>query len=320
MIIYILRRILLTLITLLILTFVGFGLVYYPFGSELTTEPVYKAYAIYLYNLLQGNLGTSNISGNSLTVNMMMTLPVTLELCILSLIVAFTIGVPVAILAGIYKHKLIDRCINVFVLLASSIPTFWLALLFLVLFSYYLGWIPNPAHYNPDFTVINKNGFLIFNAMFSSHQINYHILLDMCKHMSLPVFVLSLAPMSEIIYLLRQSVINIAKQNYIKAAASRGLSRFTIIHRYILHNAFPPIIPQFGIQFSTLLTLTMVVEIIYQWPGIGNSLFYALRHQDFPTISAGIITLGSMVILVNLVTDIVGSISNPLKYKELYVH
>lgn len=320
MIIYILRRFLLTFITLLILTFIGFSLIYFSFGSTLASEPIYKAYFFYLYDLCHANLGLSGINGESLTKKMMTTLPVTLELCVLSLIVAFIIGIPLAILSGIYKNKLIDKCTNVFVLLANAIPTFWLALLTLVLFSYYLDWIPNPAHYNPNYAIIHKTGFLIFDAMLLPHSTGYSVLMDIFKHMSLPVFVLSLPPMSEIIHLLRQSVIDVSKQNYVKAAASRGLSKFVIIHRHILHNAFPPVIPQFGIQFSTLLTLTMVVEIIYQWPGIGNSLFYALRHQDYQTISAGTIVLGGMVILVNFVTDIVGSISNPLKYKELYVH
>lgn len=320
MIIYILRRILLTLITLLILTFISFSLIYFSFGSTLTSEPAYKAYFFYLYELCQGNLGKSGINNETLTQKIISTLPVTLELCVWSLIVAFIIGVPLAILSGIYRNKLIDKCTNIFVLLANAIPTFWLALLSLVLFSYYLDWIPNPAHYNPNYAIIHKTGFLFIDAMLLPHAAGYSVFVDIFKHMSLPVFVLSLSPMSEIIHLLRQSVVNVSKQNYVKAAASRGLSRFVIIHRHILHNAFPPVIPQFGIQFSTLLTLTMVVEIIYQWPGIGNSLFYALRHQDYQTISAGILVLGALVILVNFVTDIIGSISNPLKYKELYVH
>jgi cationic peptide transport system permease protein len=107
-------------------------------------------------------------------------------------------------------------------------------------------------------------------------------------------------------------------QNYVKAAATRGLSRFTILRRHVLHNALPPVIPRLGLQFSTMLTLAMITEMVFSWPGLGRWLINAIRQQDYAAISAGVMVCGSLVIIVNVISDILGAMANPLKHKEWY--
>ena len=113
----------------------------------------------------------------------------------------------------------------------------------------------------------------------------------------------------------RDDVLN---QNYIKAAATRGLSRFTIIRRHVLHNALPPIVPKLGLQFSTMLTLAMITEMVFSWPGLGRWLINAIRQQDYAAISAGVMVIGTLVITINVLADILGAATTPLKHKEWY--
>ena len=144
------------------------------------------------------------------------------------------------------------------------------------------------------------------------------MIINVLQHLILPVITLAIAPTTEVIRLMRNSTEEIMSENYVKAAATRGLSRFTIIRRHILHNALPPIIPKLGLQFSTMLTLTMVTEIVFNWPGLGRWLVTAIRQQDYSAISAGVMLVGSMVIIVNVLSDIVGAMSNPMKHKVGY--
>lgn len=117
---------------------------------------------------------------------------------------------------------------------------------------------------------------------------------------------------------MRQSVLQIIGQNYIKAAATRGLSRVTIIRRHVLHNALPIILPKLSLQFSTMLALAIVTESVFSWPGLGRWLIIAIRQQDFAVISAGIIIMGTLAIVVNLLADVFSAMTNPLKNKEWY--
>ena len=138
------------------------------------------------------------------------------------------------------------------------------------------------------------------------------------RHMVLPVLTLAVAPTTEVIRLMRISTIEVFDQNYVKAAATRGLSRLTILRRHVLHNALPPVIPRLGLQFSTMLTLAMITEMVFSWPGLGRWMINAIRQQDYAAISAGVMVIGSLVIIVNVVSDILGAMANPLKHKEWY--
>lgn len=319
MIIYLLRRLLLVVITLFILTLFSFSILYYKNASGLSTLPLFEAYPLYLIQLLEVNLGSSLLTEEPVLHYLRLALPVTLELCLLAVMVAFLFGVPLGILAGVFNKKPIERVINVFVLLGLSTPTFWLALLMVTFFSFYLDWLPVSGRYDLSYSIPTITGFMYIDLFLSQSPQRGQILINMIQHSLLPVLTLAIGPMTEIIKLLRSSVIEVSKENYIKAAATRGLSRTQIIYRHVLHNAFPPIIPKLGLQFSTLLALAMILETIFDWHGMGYWMIYSLHHQDYAVISAGILTIGSLVIVIYFASEIIGIVTNPLKNKDLYV-
>ena len=130
---------------------------------------------------------------------------------------------------------------------------FWLALLLTLLFSLTLGWLPVSGRFDLLYEVKPVTGFAIIDAWISDSPRRDEMLVSAIRHMVLPVLTLSVAPTTEVIRLMRISTIEVFDQNYVKAAATRGLSRLTILRRHVLHNALPPVIPRLGLQFSALL-------------------------------------------------------------------
>ncbi len=118
---------------------------------------------------------------------------------------------------------------------------------------------------------------------------------------------------------MRASVAEVMNQNYIRAAKIKGLSNYQIVTQHVLRNAIPPMIPKFGVQLSSMLTLAIITESIFNWPGIGRWLLDALANRDFMSIQAGVIVVGTLVLTANILSDLIGAAANPLVRKEWYV-
>jgi len=317
-IIFILRRLLLLVITLFLLSLVSFSLSYFTPHAPLQGASLWDAYRFFFTGLLQFDFGVSSINGEAINGQLLSVFPATMELCILAFIFALLVGIPLGITAGVMRGKWPDVAISTLALLGFSIPVFWLALLLMLFFSLQLGWLPVSGRIDLLYQLKPVTGFELIDAWLSNSPYRHEMLVSAVKHMILPIAALAVAPTTEVIRLMRISTDEILGKNYIKAAATRGLSRFAVIRRHVLHNALPPIIPQLGLQFSTMLTLAMITEMVFNWPGLGRWMINAIRQQDYAAISAGVMVAGSLVIVVNVLSDILGAILNPLKHKEWY--
>ena len=318
MIIFTLRRILLLIVTLFLLTFVGFSLSYFTPHAPLQGASLWNAWVFWFNGLIHWDFGVSSINGQPIAEQLKEVFPATMELCILAFGFALIVGIPVGMIAGITRHKWQDNLNNAIALLGFSIPVFWLALLLTLLCSLTLGWLPFSGRLDLQYEVKPISGLALIDAWLSDSPWRDEMIMSAIRHMILPVITLSVAPTTEVIRLMRISTIEVYDQNYVKAAATRGLSRFTILRRHVLHNALPPVIPRLGLQFSTMLTLAMITEMVFSWPGLGRWLINAIRQQDYAAISAGVMVCGSLVIIVNVISDILGAMANPLKHKEWY--
>lgn len=318
MIIYTLRRLMLLIITLFFLSLVGFSLMYFTPHAPLQGVSLWNAWFFWMDGLIHWDFGVSSINGQSINAQLHDVFPATMELCLLSFALALLIGIPVGILAGVMRNRWQDNLISALALIGFSIPVFWLALLFILFFSLTLGWFPVSGRFDLLYEVKSVTGLALVDAWLSESPYRQEIIGSVARHMVLPVVALAVAPTTEVIRLMRISTIEIIDQNYVKAATTRGLSRFTVIRRHVLHNALPPVIPRLGLQFSTMLTLAMITEVVFNWPGLGRWLINAVRQQDFAAISAGVMVTGSLVIVVNIFSDIISVMASPLKNKEWY--
>lgn len=318
MIIFTLRRLVLLLVTLCLLTLVGFSLSYYTPHAPLNGAALFDAYHFYLSSLLQGDFGRSSINGQAISEQLKEVFPATVELCVLAFMLSLLIGIPLGITAGVTQNRGPDIVISTLALIGFSIPVFWLALLLTLFFSLHLGWLPVSGRFDLLYQVKPVTGFALIDAWLSDSPYRGEMMVSALRHLILPITVLAVGPTTEVIRLMRISTTEVIGKNYIKAAATRGLSKLTIIRRHVLHNALPPIMPKLGLQFSTMLTLTIITEVVFSWPGLGRWLVNAIRQQDYAAISAGVMVVGAMVITVNVLSDIWGAMTNPLKHKEWY--
>ncbi|SVR88291.1 putrescine export ABC transporter permease SapB [Klebsiella pneumoniae] len=318
MIIFTLRRLLLLLITLFFLTFVGFSLSYFTPHAPLQGASLWNAWLFWFEGVLHWDFGVSSINGQLISEQLREVFPATMELCILAFGFALLIGIPVGMIAGVMRNKWPDTLISAVALVGFSIPVFWLALLLTLFFSLSLGWLPVSGRFDLLYEVKNVTGFALIDAWLSDSPWRHEMIVSAARHMVLPVLTLAVAPTTEVIRLMRISTSEVYDTNYVKAAATRGVSRRKILLRHVLHNALPPVIPRLGLQFSTMLTLAMITEMVFSWPGLGRWLINAIRQQDYAAISAGVMVIGALVIIVNVISDILGAMANPLKHKEWY--
>lgn len=318
MMIFTLRRLLLLLITLFFLSLVGFSLSYFTPGAPLRGAGFFDAYFYYFNSLVHWEFGVSNINGQLIADQLREVFPATMELCVLAFLLALAIGIPLGIIAGVTRNKWPDITISFVALLGLSMPVFWLALLLTLYFALHLGWLPVAGRFDLLYQVKPVTGFALLDAWLSHSVYRHEMIVSALKHMVLPITALAVAPTTEVIRLMRISTAEVTSSNYIRAAATRGLSPFTVVRRHVLHNALPPIIPKLGLQFSTMLTLAMITEVVFSWPGLGRWLVIAIRQQDYAAISAGVTVVGALVITINVIADVLGALANPLRHKEWY--
>jgi len=303
-IIFTLRRILLLLITLFFLTLVSFSLSYFTPHAPLKGAAMLDAYQFYFVSLLHWDFGVSSINGQAISEQLCEVFPATMALCLLAFTLSLFIGIPLGIIAGVMRGKWQDIVISTFALVGFSIPVFWLALLLILFFSLHLGWLPISGRFDLLYQVQSITGFTLLDAWLSDSPYRSEMVASALRHMILPIAALAVAPTTEVVLLMRISTDDVLNKNYIKAAATRGLSRLTIIRRHVLHNALPPILPKLGLQFSNMLTLAMITEMVFSWPGLGRWLITAMRQQDYAAISASVMVVGTLVITINLLAEI----------------
>lgn len=316
MIIYLFRRLMLLVVTLFLLSLISFSLCFFTPDAPLKGASLVDEWWFWFTRVLQFDFGTSAVDHQPINQQLRNVFPATLELCLLAFGLALLAGIPLGIIAGVKRNKWQDKLISALALLGFSVPVFWLALLLTQLFSLHPGWLPITGRIDLLYQVKNVRGFTLIDIWHSDPPWREQMIVSTIRHLILPVTALAVIPATEVIRLLRISTSEVMKKNYIKAAGSRGLSIFAIIRRHVLHNALPPVITRLGLEFSTMMTLTMILEVLFNWPGAGHWLINAVYQRDYAAVSAGVLVIGALVISANMLSDALSAITNQLQHKE----
>ncbi|EKE84768.1 ABC transporter permease [Idiomarina xiamenensis] len=340
MLFFTLRRLLLLLITLLILTLVSFTLMHLYPGDTIvnmtgirTTDPLFYEqlvqqrqldenllvqYVNYLTHLLQGDWGQSLVTNQAVANSALPILMATIELCLLAMLVAMVLGIPLGVLAAVKRGSWLDKLIVMKSLTGYSIPVFWLAQLLILLFAVQLNWLPITGQLNPLYDISVNTGSVLIDVMLSEQPYRWSALLDALQHLLLPVVVLAMMPMTMLIRIMRNAMLDVLKRNYIKAARARGLSESRLLWKHALPNAMQPLVRQLGFQFSLLLTNAIVTEVIFNWPGMGSWLVKGIFERDYPVIQGCLISLALFVLVVNTLVELYHAWRYPQVRQELY--
>lgn len=315
---YIIRRINLLVITITALTIIGFYLRSRVTGDLTLDGNIFSNYFNYLLALTQGDLGITSSTGQPVLDEILTVFPATLELCFSAFILSIVVGVPIGTIAGMQRGSSLDSTIMGISLFIFSVPVFWLASLVMMYFALNWDWLPVTGRLNLLYDIQPVTGFVLIDTLISDNPHSREAFYDALKHLLLPTVVLAAVPTTEVIRQMRNHVSDVMKQKYIKAAASKGLSKTEIIMRHVLRNAIPNMIPHLGLQFSTVLTTAMVTEAVFSWPGIGRWLINSIYQQDHAAIQGGMLTVAIFVVTANVLTEILTVIIHPIRRKELY--
>lgn len=278
-------------------------------------QSLWQQYIAYNRRLLNGEWGLSFASQQPVLDEIVQVLPATLELAAYALCLSLFAGIPLGLLAAVKKDSFLDKLISGIALIGYSMPVFWLALICIMLFSLQLGWLPTSGRLGVLYEVPVDTGFIFIDIFLASDINRSAAATNAMLHLAMPTFILAVYPTNVMIRFVRTSMLDVLEQNYIKTARAKGLSRTQVLYRHGLRNALLPVTRQVGLQFSTLITLAMLTEVIFSWPGIGQWLIDSIYQRNYPAIQAGLLVVSSLVICVNMLTEILHTLFNPLARK-----
>lgn len=257
-------------------------------------SPVLEQLATYLGNLAQFSLGFSPRYGMPVADLIAQRLPGTLTLMAVALLIAILLGVILGSLMATFAGRIPDRLLSIFSLLFYSIPSFWIGLMLIVLFSVKLGWLPSGGA-----------------GTIGSQLKGFPALLDKARYMVLPATSLALFYVAIYARLTRAAMLEVKNQDFVRTAYAKGLTPYGVTARHILRNALIPITTMAGMHIGGMLGGAVVVETVYSWPGLGRLAFEAVMGRDF-TVLLGILLLSSLlVIIANATVDLVHAWLDP---------
>lgn len=275
-------------------------------------------YVAFIARLVEGDWGLSLSSGQAVFSHVQQLFPATIELCIYALLVSIFIGIPAGILAAASHKKWPDKVINSLTLMGFSIPIFWLALLLIMVFSLGLGLFPMSGRIGLLYEIEPSTHFILIDIILQGFPYNGLAFLDALEHLALPTIVLAMYPTTVLIRFTRDSMLNVLDQNYIKTARAKGLNKRQLILSHALRNALLPVVKQIGLQFSTLITLAMITEVIFSWPGVGRWLIESIYQRDYPAIQGGLLAVSLFVILANMLAELSYTLFNPISRNQAH--
>ena len=243
-------------------------------------KPLWLRYGLWLMGVLQGDLGSSYITGRDIAAEIAQRLPVTLELAVLALLMAGVGGIFFGSICAVYRGSFFDNFVKNLTHVMLSIPGFWLALILILIFSEQLRWLPTSG-----------TGSL--------------------KYFLLPAFVLAFATMSTVCRFMRGALLTEFGRQYFLVAKVRGINKFNLLTRYALPNAIIPVIALLGNYFASVLGGSVIAESIFAIPGISSMALEAIRYRDYPVLQAYVLVSGCTLILVMVTVDLLIAYLNP---------
>jgi dipeptide transport system permease protein len=271
-------------------------------------RPLPAQYASYVVQILHGDLGSSLTTHDSVAHEFATLFPATVELASFALLFAVVVGVPAGVLAAVKRNTFADYAVMGVSLTGYSMPIFWWALLLILFFSVQLGWTPVSGRIAVEYDIPAVTGFMLIDALRAGDMAAFRSALS---HLILPTIALGTIPLAVIARMTRSAMLEVLREDYVRAARAKGLPRWRVIVVHALRNASIPIITVVGLQVGLLLSGAILTETIFSWPGIGNWLIHGVQSRDYPVVQGGILLIATLVISVNLVVDLLYGVANP---------
>ncbi|MBI3733118.1 MAG: ABC transporter permease [Chloroflexi bacterium] len=274
-----------------------------------TDKPLPEQYLTYMSNLLHGDMGRSMTSRHKVLDDLASFFPATLELVLVSMVLAIAVGIPLGMVSAVYRDRWPDQFSRIFALSSISFPRFWLAIVLQLIFAMTLGWMPVGGRFDVRQTLPRTvTGLLLVDSLLAGSLTDF---LTAAKHIIMPAICQSLTVIAFTTRLLRSDVLETLQKDFVRMARSSGIPERVILFKYVLKNSMIATISTLGFLFGFALGGTVLIESVFDWPGIG---LYALKSAvtlDFQPIMGITLFVGLLFSIVNLATDVVYGMVDP---------
>ncbi|MBT5297623.1 MAG: ABC transporter permease [Rhodospirillaceae bacterium] len=259
-------------------------------------KPWYVQYGLFVANAAQGDLGKSFVYGEQALGIIVQRMPATFELALAALLMAIVIGIPLGVYSGLNSESRFSKVIMAGSILGFSLPTFWVGLMFIMVFAVMLGWLPSTGRGETVELLGINVSFLTTNGL---------------SHLILPAVNLALFKISLVIRLARAGTREIVHMDFIKFARAKGLSTQRVIMVHLMKNIMIPVVTVLGLEFGGLIAFSVVTETVFAWPGMGKLIIDSIQGLDRPVIVAYLMIIVLVFVVINLVVDVLYSILDP---------
>lgn len=259
-------------------------------------DPVFVQFLHYISRLLHGNFGISYYNQVSVFQLIMERLPATLELVFVAVVISLAVGFPLGVWVAITRNKILREGVQILSLIGVSLPWFLIGIMLIIVFSVWLGWFPSSGRGE---TI--KFGFWSSGLLTASGW----------RSVVLPALSLALSMITIIMRLVRTEMLEVMKADYIKFARARGIENYRIWFRHALRNALLPVVTVIGLQIGGLIAFAIVIETVFQWPGMGLLLIQSINYVDVPVLSGYLLFIALIFIVINTIVDLLYYLIDP---------
>jgi ABC-type dipeptide/oligopeptide/nickel transport system permease component len=271
-------------------------------------QPVITQYWRFLANVVHLDFGRSYRYGEDVFQLILSRLPATLELALVALTIAALIAIPLGVLAALRKGSVVDGAVSVVAIAGVSTPTFWLGILLVLFLSADMNLLPSAGRLPYGVVIPHLTGLYLLDALIAWRLDQLGLI---ASYILLPALTLAFNMMGIIARITRSAIIDVAQEEFITTAVAKGLGRGRIIRDHLLPNAAVPIITIIGLELGVLISGSIIVEVVFSWPGLGTLLYQAISVRDIPLTTGIVVTYTTLFIAINVAIDIVYFLIDP---------
>ncbi|GIV68821.1 ABC transporter permease [Caldilinea sp.] len=271
-------------------------------------KPLHEQLALFLFGLLRGDMGNSFTKQRPVAQLIAERLPATIELALGAMLFGLLVAFPIGIISAVRQNSLTDRLSMAGAFLGISMPPFWLGILLILIFSVHLKWLPVQGRIGADVHLTTVTGFYVLDSILTG---NREALISSLRHLVLPSVTLGAAVAAIVARVLRSSMLECLRSDYVKLARAKGASEFSAVAKHALRNALIPTVTVVGLQVGVLLGGNMIVEAVFGWPGLGRLVVDAIFARDFPLVQGAVMVYAFTFVAANLIVDVLYTYLNP---------
>ncbi len=271
-------------------------------------KPLHIQLGLFLADLVRGDLGNSYVQRRPVVDLIVGRLPATIELALGGLIVSLLVAIPIGIISAVRQNSWLDRLSMAGAFLGISMPSFWLGIVLLLVFSVQFQWLPVQGRIHHAVALQAVTGFYVLDSILTGNQA---ALLSSLRHLVLPSVTLGLPMAAVVARVLRSSMLETLRADYVTLARAKGSPESGVVMRHALRNALIPTITVVGLQVGVLLGGNMIVETVFGWPGLGRTVVSAIFDRDFPLVQGTVMVYAFIYVVTNLIVDVLYTYLNP---------